>query len=413
MGIKDLYKVIDKDLIVEYHLSELRGLRVAVDISIFLYRYIRSAGVIRWMNSFILLLCTLRKHGIKAVCIFDGPNPPPEKQKEQQRRREENKKALARLAETIRLRNLLQDKYLVEDIVPPKNIIEECKIVLKDKGISSSSKIASSSTFTVKARYQKVTEVDYDNTSEVIFALNLLIEKLENQTVPITKEHSDMAMEIVKMMGLHAIRAEGEAETVCAYLAVKGKVDAVLTEDTDVLPYGTPLMLAFKHHKLGDEKVVGICLETVLRDLGMNLEEFRDLCILLSCDYNDRVKGYLPGTSEYLKNGKKRKPVNIGVKKALIMINEHRRLEEVCKHVEDEEKLIYERCRVLLTIPDKIPGDYIPYIKEPDYKLIDRYIGENRLTIKRDYIERCCSAEKLLFNSETDEDTFTYSSDEE
>ena len=95
-------------------------------------------------------------------------------------------------------------------------------------------------------------------------------------------------------MGLAYLQALGEAETLCAYLAIKGQVDAVLTEDTDVMAYGTPVMLAFKDLKVTDEQVYGLHHKNILKDLEMNHEEFRDLCILLSCDYNERVKGFVP-----------------------------------------------------------------------------------------------------------------------
>ena len=90
MGINHLYQVIKllcPDQLGSVDISELVGYKIAVDISIFLYKYVRSAGETVWMNIFILLLCTLKKYGIKAICIFDGPNPPIEKKKEQEKRR--------------------------------------------------------------------------------------------------------------------------------------------------------------------------------------------------------------------------------------------------------------------------------------------------------------------------------------
>ena len=90
MGIKDFYKLIKEqtpEQIHKYHLSEFRGYRFAIDISIFLNKYIRSAGEGLWMSTFFNFLCILKKHGIKSVCVFDGPNPPKEKLEEQQKRR--------------------------------------------------------------------------------------------------------------------------------------------------------------------------------------------------------------------------------------------------------------------------------------------------------------------------------------
>ena len=70
MGIKDGYGIIKSrcpDQLVSYHLSELRGYRLAADISIFAYKTIRTAGEIAWMSMFIMFLCTMKSHGIKLI----------------------------------------------------------------------------------------------------------------------------------------------------------------------------------------------------------------------------------------------------------------------------------------------------------------------------------------------------------
>lgn len=382
MGIKDLYPVINEsapDQIVSYHLSELTGYRFAIDISVFLYKYIRSAGDKHWMNTFMLLMCTLKKHGIKAVCIFDGPNPPPEKKEEQERRRAESQKSVYRLSEATRVRNLLQDEYIPFDQTPGPNLITEIRGIIGNRRDGSDT-------------------INYYDVTDIVDALNTLIEKLERQTIPITENHRDTAMLIVEMMGLHAIIAPGEAETLCAYLAVTGKVDAVLTEDTDVLAYGTPFMLAFKDYKLSDERAIGIYLPSLLEEMEMSIEEFRDLCILLSCDYNSRVKGFPP-------DGKKRKKaVGIGAKGALCMIQEYRRLEEVCKYVEDPGPLKYRRCRELFTVPETVEGDLVPYNLKPDYERLDAFIKDQRLTVKTSYISTCYKPAVLNFEDDSGTD---------
>lgn len=393
MGIKDLYtviKLVAPDHITSYHLSELTGTRFSVDISIFLYKYIRTAGDKGWMNMFILFLCSLKKHGIKAVCIFDGPNPPIEKRQEQQRRRAENARSIERLKECIRIRNKLQDEYFPLDTCPEPSLIDQCKKLIS-----------------VRKGYPDAT--NYYDIGDVVDSLNSTIERLERQTLPITKKHKDAAFRIVKMFGLTAIEAEGEAETLCAYLAVKGLVDAVLTEDTDVLPYGTPLMVAYKDFKLRDEKVYVINLPELLDEMKMNQDEFRDLCILLSCDYNTRARGFPP-------DGRKRKKsVGIGVKGALCMIQEYRRLEEVCKHVEDPSCLKYRRCRELFTIPKDIPDGLVPYNKPVDYESLAKFLKDNSVTINIDYISKCCKPAELIFDSDSssDEDSLFSSSDDE
>ena len=376
MGIQDLYKVIPKNQCIAYRLQEFEGMRFAVDISIFLYKTIRSCGPDRWKSYFMLLLCTLKKNHIRAVCIFDGPNPPPEKAREQKRRRDENKKHLSRLSEAIEMRNLLQDSYLVSDDMPSDDIIRKCKNVIDPRKKKSD--------FTI-----------YSNVSDIIESLKSVIQKLEYQTIPITNEHKEMAKSIVEMMGLHMIQADGEAEGLCASLAVSGYVDAVLTEDTDVLAYKTPLMIAFKKYKISDEMVIGIHFESLLEEMDLSSDEFRDLCILLSCDYNDRVKGYPPDGKTH------KKPISIGAKHALTMIEEYRTLEIIEDHLEDANPLIYPRCRELFTPPPIDATMMIPYNLEPDYIKLAKFMEEYRVNIDINYIKDCYTHERIEFDENT------------
>ena len=332
------------------------------------------------MNIFILLLCTLKKHGIKAVCIFDGPNSPPEKKPEQERRRKQNEKAISYLKECIRIRNILEDKYVLYDLEPSDELKKECKLLL--------------------CRNRRTTFVDatnYRDSMDIVESLNIEIEKKERQTLPITDDYRQKAEEIVKAMGLAHYRADGEAETLCAFLAINKMVDGVLTEDTDVLAYGTPLMIAFKEFKLSDAKVVGINYYTLLESLGYTHEEFKDLCILLSCDYNSRIKGYLP-------DKKNKKYICIGHTRAIIMINKYRRLENVEKYIEDAEPLKYVRCRELFTIPKTIPKELkdsttIPKNGPIDLVFMNDIIKKNKLTVSIDYIKNFWKPSVITYTS--------------
>ena len=382
MGIADLYKVIATETggkyPIESHMSRFTGLRFAVDISIFLYKYIRSSGPIAWKNSFILLLITLKRHGIRSVCIFDGPNPPIEKLRTQEKRREENEKALTRLSECRKMREKLQKKYLFSEEEMPKGVSEACQILI--------------------GKPRKLTEIDYTCAGECSEALGDVIRRLEFSTMPITADHADEAIKIVEMLGFPALTAEGEAEALCASLAVYGHVDAVLTEDTDVLAYGVPMMVAFKDFKLGDEKLWCIPLNAMLQDMDLKRNEFRDLCILLSCDYNERVKGYPP-------DGKNRKtPVSIGAVHAMTMIRKYRVLEEVVKHVIIDGPLKYQRCRELFTPLRDLPRGYVPQNRPIDFRALSNLLQEGGVTISMDYIQQFFRPVTVNFADDDDDD---------
>jgi len=364
MGIQDLYAVIEErcpDQLGVAKLTDLAGYRIAVDISVFLYKYIRSSGFVEWMNTFTVFLVTLRNSGVTAICVFDGPNPPPEKALEQERRRAQTDRSTHRLRECKRLREIVLKQHCPDDLPVTGTLRKEChELIYGSRGAARAN-------------------TNYDDPYDVLQGLNVTIARLDRQTLPITTEHKERAKKLVRLMGLACLEADGEAESMCAHLAVDGQVDGVLTEDTDVLAYGTPYMFAFKSFKLGDNKVHVLCLASILEELGMTYEEFRDLCILLGCDYNARVSGYPPDGKKY------KKAVPIGFKGALAMIDEYRRLEEVCKYVDDDGPLNYRRCRELFTVPTIVPKIQ-PYQQIGDVADIETFFKANGITISVDYV---------------------------
>src|SRR5579862_538136 len=166
MGIKNLFKIIKEyapELLVKFSLNEWRGHSFAVDISIFLNKYIKSAGPIYWINTFFIFLCTLKKHGIKMICVFDGVNVPKEKYIEQQSRIEGAEKAKRRLKRATEIRDLIIKNYIPKDIILPDNIQEECKALLG-------------------SRLKR--PIKFHECTDVYDALNELIGRLEIQTSP-------------------------------------------------------------------------------------------------------------------------------------------------------------------------------------------------------------------------------------
>lgn len=78
MGIKYLNRFLRKkcpESIGYIKLNELTGKKIAIDISIYLYKY-EADNVL--LENIYLMLATFRHHGIIPVFIFDG-KPPAEK----------------------------------------------------------------------------------------------------------------------------------------------------------------------------------------------------------------------------------------------------------------------------------------------------------------------------------------------
>lgn len=120
-------------------------------------------------------------------------------------------------------------------------------------------------------------------------------------------------LQLLSLMGVPVIQAPGDAEALCAQLLKDGTVDAVASEDMDTLPFGASILLRGLNASK-DSDVTEYSLNKLLQQLQISQEELIDLCILLGCDYCDKIPG-------------------LGPKKALTLIQKHRSIENVVLHI--------------------------------------------------------------------------------
>lgn len=168
------------------------------------------------------------------------------------------------------------------------------------------------------------------------------ISKFERRTVKVTRLQNEESKRLLKLMGIPFIEAPGEAEAQCAALARANKVYAAASEDMDTLTFGSPIVL--RYLTAVESKgipITEINLDTVLRSLELDQDQFIDLCILLGCDYCDSIRGVGPVT-------------------AYKLIKEHKNLEGIIKNLKSKpgnkfkipEDWPYEAARELFKKPD-------------------------------------------------------------
>ncbi|XP_070829415.1 probable flap endonuclease 1 homolog isoform X1 [Chaetodon trifascialis] len=126
-------------------------------------------------------------------------------------------------------------------------------------------------------------------------------------------QRTNECLHLLKLLGVPVIQAPGDAEALCAWLLREGTVDAVASEDMDTLPFGASILIRQLNAKR-DSEVIEYCLPKLLEKLQITHQEFVDLCILLGCDYCDKIAG-------------------LGPKRALTLIQKHRTIENVVLHV--------------------------------------------------------------------------------
>lgn len=153
----------------------------------------------------------------------------------------------------------------------------------------------------------------------------LYIKKFKESFKPSKQDYIESQI-LLDLMGIPYIIAPGEADVVCAWLTTrkdnndKRYVKGVCSDDSDMLPLGALYlfkdMLRFMTKR---KKVMVINLNRVLNKMDLTLEQFQDMCVLLGCDYCDKIKG-------------------IGPKRAYQFIKIHESLENIVEFLQQNPK---------------------------------------------------------------------------
>eukprot|EP01127_Copromyxa_protea_P003355 TRINITY_DN13181_c0_g1_i1.p1 TRINITY_DN13181_c0_g1~~TRINITY_DN13181_c0_g1_i1.p1 ORF type:complete len:393 (+),score=104.73 TRINITY_DN13181_c0_g1_i1:37-1215(+) len=190
--------------------------------------------------------------------------------------------------------------------------------------------------------------------------------KLNKRTASVTKEMNEEAKKLLRLMGVPVVEAPGEAEAQCARLCREGKVWAAGTEDMDTLTCGTTRLLRhLTYAEARKEPILEIHLQDVLCGLGLTMDEFIDLCILLGCDYSDKIRG-------------------IGPVRALEYIKKYHNIETILENLDKSKYVIpdpfpYEAIREYFKNPDTTPSDEIELnFTEPDEAGLIKFLCEEK-----------------------------------
>ncbi|XP_016897578.2 probable flap endonuclease 1 homolog, partial [Cynoglossus semilaevis] len=175
-------------------------------------------------------------------------------------------------------------------------------------------------------------------------------------------------LHLLKLLGVPVIQAPGDAEALCAKLVMDRIVDAAASEDMDTLPFGASTLIRQLKAKK-DSDVVEYSLPKVLEKLQITHKEFVDLCILLGCDYCDKITG-------------------LGPKRALTLIQKHRNIETVVLHVNRKTHPVphlwkYKEARRLFLEPPETVTSELTW-SEPDEEALVRFLCHTkRVSVER------------------------------
>lgn len=337
MGINNLNKFLRnncKHIYEEIHLSEFAFKKVAIDISLYLCKY-KIVCEDRWLSAFINLVSCLRKNNIHCVFIYDN-GAPPEKEKEKEARANHRDK----LDQEVYDLQMALESYYETDIVNKTLLDLDAKIKKKNKTKNGS-----------LFGNRKNDNVD-------ISAIESYIKKKDSQILKINPGDFELTKSLFKLLNVPCYDAMLEAETTCADLCKRGIVDAVLSEDTDVLAYGCPVFLS--KINTANSTCVKICHEEMLDSLELDEKRFLDLCIMCGTDYNKNI-------------------FRVGPEKSYKLIQKHGDIDKIKESGVDVSILNHERVRQLFTEYARFPEIDIPYCGRPFYDELYKFVQENKI----------------------------------
>lgn len=131
--------------------------------------------------------------------------------------------------------------------------------------------------------------------------------KMLKKSFRITEEQIYECKEILTILGIPYIESPSEADPQCAYLVKEGIAYAVMSDDMDLLTFGTNKLIRGSCNKLEIYD-----LNIILKELKLTYDEFIELSILFGCDYCNTIK-------------------NIGIKRAYELIQKYKNIDSIKK----------------------------------------------------------------------------------
>ncbi|KAJ3858741.1 PIN domain-like protein, partial [Lentinula novae-zelandiae] len=105
------------------------------------------------------------------------------------------------------------------------------------------------------------------------------------------------AKALIECFGYYSHAARGDAEAELAHLNNQGIIDAVLTKDSDVFPFGAQCVLVPEFQKSGDFIVDVYDIDTIQNNLQLSRAGFVLIALLLQNDFDSGVLGIGPRTA--------------------------------------------------------------------------------------------------------------------
>jgi hypothetical protein len=231
MGIKYLNKYLREHCtnksIRKLSLRHLRGKKIVIDTSIYLYRFKEEHAL---FENMFLLMSLFKHYEVIPLFVFDGK--PPEEKKQ------------------LLLERVAKKKEAQQKMTDLKETME-----------------ATSTSMTHEEKVQTLKQ----------------IEELERQCTRITNKDIEQIQQLMTLYNVSFVVAPEEADQLCAYLVNNDYAWACMSDDMDMFLYGCKRVL--RHTSVLHHDVLLYDINEVYSELKMNKENMTELLLLMGTDY--------------------------------------------------------------------------------------------------------------------------------
>jgi len=352
MGIANLNKFLRNncpDIYEKIHISEYSFKKIAIDISLYLCKFKSICGD-KWLSAFINLVACLRKNEVHCVFIYDG-GAPPEKDLERKERANQRKK--------------IEDKVLkLEEALLKYDSTSELDPILIE--IYNKNKED-----TIQKKFLQKTDIKID-----MDVVRCAVKKMRSYILDIKPEDFQLTKQLFDILNVPYYIAPLEAETMCSDLCKRGLVDAVLSEDTDVLAYASPIFLS--KINTADGTCIRIKYSETIEKLKISSDSFLDLCIMCGTDYNKNI-------------------FRVGPEKAYKFIKDHLTIENIGIYAKlDISILNHIRVRELFREYEQ-KDVKIPYCGFPNFQILNEFFFKHNISCSIDGLKKAFINNTLIF----------------
>ena len=192
--------------------------------------------------------------------------------------------------------------------------------------------------------------------------------KFMARNIHIKRGTVDKIKQFSQYCGLPYIVSNDEAENLGSSLCYERRIKSIWSADTDTYPLGAPLVVkGFEYEEVDNQTVIsikGVFTSIIREGLELNHQEFRDWCIMLGTDFNERIPG-------------------IGPKKSYTLIKKYRNIETVERETKHNTYCL--KC-------EEVRGQLSPYKTD--------FITDDMLEINKNIINiDTCFSQNYLVNS--------------